>query len=640
MKRSVVAGAAIAGLVLLLLPSNSHRGGGGAEQSSDQPSERTLTAAQELAAKQSLVSGDVERTDGLCRNQCRLDLRQTLAAIRTSGDPATAVRQLRSERAHMAHVMYLRSGETPNAGVVAGELSPEAQAAAAPYIAEARQKAAAAQAYESPKLDVRGDALFVLAEPAEGGNEALIAVVRQDILRQVHAHQMKNLRVVPYPPDNNWTIESVDSDTLRDVKVEHPEENEGTSHYHKNEVVVKFRTAPTDAELRQMQADTGASSVRKLGYTYVFRSGTMEAKQLMAYFQTKNVEYAEPHFLYMTNSLGSGSGRAAAGSSPSPAADKASGPNDVLYAKYQWNLPIIDTLSGWDVGKGSSEVTVAVIDTGVDLAHPDLQGHLASGLNVIHEDADPIDDVGHGTHVAGVISALVNNGEGVAGMTWYNPVMPVKVLDETGAGNTYAVSQGIIWAADHGAKVINLSLGNYAEASFLHDAIKYAYDKDVVIVAASGNDNTDEPGYPAAYPEVLAVAAIDANQRKAAFSNYGDYIDVAAPGVSIASTYMHKQYAALSGTSMASPHAAALAALIRSVNPQLKNTEVMDIMKQTAIDLGPAGKDDYFGYGQIDVAKALEWAKNGTTASSARSADKPADAAPTWWRRLVGGAVE
>lgn len=636
MKRSVVAGAAVAGLVLLLLPSTSHRGGGGAGQSSVQPSEHTLTAAQELAAKQSLVSGDVERTDGLCRNQCRLDLRRTLAAIQTSGDPAAALRQLRNERAHMTRVVYTRSGDTQGAGgVAAGELAPEAQAAAEPYIAQARQAAAAGHAYESPKLDVKGDSLFVLGEPAQGGKDALIAVVKQDILRRVHEHQLKNLRVVPYPADNNWTIESVDSDTLKDVTVEHPEENEGTSHYHKNEVVVKFRNPPTDAELRRMQADTGASSVRKLGYTYVFRSSSMEAKQLMAYFQTKNVEYAEPHFLYMTN----GFGKAAAEPSPSPGAADASGPNDVLYAKYQWNLPIIDTLSGWNVGKGSSEVTVAVIDTGVDLAHPDLQGHLAPGLNVINEQADPVDDVGHGTHVAGVVSALVNNGEGVAGMTWYNPVMPVKVLDETGAGNTYAVSQGIIWAADHGAKVINLSLGNYAEASFLHDAIKYAYDKDVVIVAASGNDNTDEPGYPAAYPEVLAVAAIDANQRKAAFSNYGDYIDVAAPGVSIASTYMHQQYAALSGTSMASPHAAALAALIRSVNPQLKNTEVMDIMKQTAIDLGPAGKDDYFGFGQIDVAKALEWAKNGTTANG-RSANKSAEPAPSWWRRLVGGTVE
>ncbi|MFK7693427.1 S8 family peptidase [Paenibacillus sp. HJGM_3] len=251
---------------------------------------------------------------------------------------------------------------------------------------------------------------------------------------------------------------------------------------------------------------------------------------------------------------------------------------------------------------------MAVVDTGVDLTHTDLREHLIGGYNVVKEGTDPQDDVGHGTHVAGVISALVNNGEGVAGMTWYNKIMPVKVLDETGAGNTYSVAQGIIWATDHGAKVINMSLGNYADAQFLHDAIKYAYDRDVVLIAASGNDNTAQPGYPAAYPEVFAVAATDSNKQKASFSNYGDYIDAAAPGVNIASTYPKNQYAALSGTSMASPHVTALAALIRSVNPLLKNTEVMEILRKSASDLGTPGKDNYFGYGQIDVAKALEMA--------------------------------
>jgi subtilisin family serine protease len=213
----------------------------------------------------------------------------------------------------------------------------------------------------------------------------------------------------------------------------------------------------------------------------------------------------------------------------------------------------------------------------------------------------------------------VNNREGVAGMTWYNKILPIKVLDETGAGSTYSVAQGIIWATDNGAKVINMSLGNYAEAKFLHDAIKYAYDRDVVLIAASGNDNTEQPGFPAAYPEVFAVAATDSAKQKASFSNYGDYIDVAAPGVNIASTYPHNQYAALSGTSMASPHVTALAALIRSVNPLLKNTEVMDIMRKSASDLGTAGKDKYFGYGQIDVTKALEMADQGNQSLSSQS---------------------
>src|SRR5690606_7955394 len=196
-------------------------------------------------------------------------------------------------------------------------------------------------------------------------------------------------------------------------------------------------------------------------------------------------------------------------------------------------------------------------DTGVQLDHPDLAGGVTEGYNVVG-DGPPDDDVGHGTHVAGVISAAVNNREGVAGMSWYNKVMPIKVLDSSGTGTTYSVAEGLIWAVDHGAKVINMSLGNYASAEFLHDAIRYAYDHDVVLIAASGNDDTDRPGFPAAYPEVSAVAATDANGRKASFSNYGDYIGVAAPGDNIPSTYPGNQYAALSGTSMASPHVAAL----------------------------------------------------------------------------------
>jgi thermitase len=279
-----------------------------------------------------------------------------------------------------------------------------------------------------------------------------------------------------------------------------------------------------------------------------------------------------------------------------------------LYMKYQWNLRKINTETAWQANQ-SNEVIVGVVDTGVDLSHPDLQGHLADGLNIVSPGASPQDDVGHGTHVAGVIAALTNNQMGVAGMTYGGRVMPVKALDSTGAGSTYSVSQGIIWATDHGAKVINMSLGNYADSNFLKDAIKYAFDHDVVLVAASGNDNTDKPSYPAYYPEVFAVAATDANNGHAPFSNYGDYVDGAAPGVSIASTYMDHQYAALSGTSMASPHVAALAALIRSINPALRNTEVMDIMRKSARDIGAPGPDYNFGYGLIDVNKAVQMAQ-------------------------------
>ncbi|RAV21742.1 S8 family peptidase [Paenibacillus contaminans] len=605
-----------AALIALLIPRN---------ETPDLPEKpEALSADKEMSIKQALVDQDMKDTDMLCRSQCALDLHA--AAERLPTDDEAQIRSsltaLQQEHPHMKKLIWYGAGEPLDKGIHVGEAPEHVMYQAAGELQHAKETAQAGRDYESPTIQANGETYFVIGVPSANRNGSLVGVVHQEILRSVHNHQIKNLRVVPYPADNNWKIESVDSKTLQDVDVNHPEDNEGTSHYHKFEVVVKFKQSPSEADLQKIRADIQAQSVRKLGYTYIFRSSAMEAKQLMDYFHKWGVEYSEPHFLYMTNTKanwddGSGSHdynndnvkmRANNGTE---AAEEAAAPkpNDVLYSKYQWNLPIIATEPGWTIGKGNKDVIVAVVDTGVDLDHPDLKGRLLEGHNVINNDASPQDDVGHGTHVAGVISALTDNREGVAGMTWYNPVLPVKVLDETGAGSTYAVAQGIIWAADHGAKVINMSLGNYADANFLHDAIKYAYDKDVVLIAASGNDNTEKPGYPAAYPEVLAVAAIDSKKSKASFSNYGEYIDVAAPGVSIASTYPKNQYAALSGTSMASPHVTALAALIRSVNPLLKNTEVMDIMRQTATDLGPEGKDNYFGHGQIDVVKALKAAE-------------------------------
>jgi type VII secretion-associated serine protease mycosin len=562
---------------------------------------------QELSIKQSMLEQDVAMTEQLCRSQCSLDFKQALYQLNpgTPGDVKSALDELRKQHDHMAYVEW-HGTDNAKAQASSGEVPAPVRENADRLLNEAREAVRAGHGYQSAKIGEGEQQFIVMGEPSDDGHASLVGVIHQDILHKVAIEQRKNLRIVPYPSDKRWKIESVDSDTLKDVKVDHPEDNEGTSHYHVNQIVVKFRKEPTEAELAKIRSEIEATDIRKLGYTYVFESKTIEAKQLMSYFQKWDVAFAEPHFLYMTN--------------------ESVEPNDMLYAKYQWNLPAIETIPGWDVTRGSEDVVVAVIDTGVDMNHPDLEGRTTEGINIVSQQSKPLDDVGHGTHVAGIISALVNNREGVAGISWYNKIMPVKVLDETGAGTTYSVAQGIIWAADHGAKVINMSLGNYADAQFLHDAIRYAYDKDVVLIAASGNDNTERPGYPAAYPEVFAVAATDSKQQKASFSNYGDYIDVAAPGVNIASTYPDNHYAALSGTSMASPHVTALAALIRSANPLLKNTEVMDIMRQTAIDLGDRGKDKYYGYGQIDIVKAVSQAA-GTRESLAMW--------PEWFEREV-----
>ncbi|MEK3917453.1 S8 family peptidase [Paenibacillus sp. FSL H7-0331] len=595
----------------------------------------TLSAAAEMQSKKNIMQQDLQVTGELCRSQCSLELDRMLhlKEKETAEAKLTGMQQLQAEHPHMEKLIWTQHSQPLEAGLHSGSLNESIQNQAQAELLKAKTDTEQGKSYQSAPFQANGSTYFVLGVPSENSGEALLGVVKQSILQQVENHQLNNLRIVTYPSDNRYKIESVDSRTLQDVKVNHPEQNEGTSHYHVNQVVVRFKTQPSAADLAQIETDIQASKpYRKLGYTYIFESKQLEAKQLMNYFQKWNIAYVEPHFLYMTNSAVTKN----PSGSPQPAASDYTllTPNDSLYQRYQWNLPAIDTELGWAISKGSKDVPVAIVDTGVDLDHPDLKDQLISGYNVVNSEMSPMDDVGHGTHVAGVIGAIVNNRLGVAGMSWYNPIIPVKVLDQSGAGSTYAVAQGIIWATDHGAKVINMSLGNYADANFLHDAIRYAYDHDVVLIAASGNDNTEQPGFPAAYPEVFAVAATDANRNKASFSNYGDYIDVAAPGVNIASTYPHNQYAALSGTSMASPHVTALAALIRSVNPSLTNKEVMQIMRDTASDAGPAGKDKYFGYGIIDVVAAVKSAVNH---KGALATEKTAPAEPSAHTGVISG---
>jgi type VII secretion-associated serine protease mycosin len=378
-----------------------------------------------------------------------------------------------------------------------------------------------------------------------------------------------------------------------------------SSHFYDKQVAVKFKQPLSDAQLLTIRRELGALPIKQWQTYYIFESQTTDEQRMIAYFKRWPIEYAEAHYVYRTNR-------------------KPFQPNDLLYAPYQWNLPAIGTAAGWQLSKGNGNVKVAVIDTGVDLQHPDLMRHLQRGFNALNEQQPPQDDVGHGTHIAGVIGAVVNNVEGVAGISWYNPILPVKVLDETGTGNSFDVARGIIWATDHGAKVINLSLGNYVAGRFLHDAVRYAYAHDVVLIAASGNEATDQPGYPAAYPEVLAVSAVNEQRQLAPFSNYGDYIDVVAPGVHIASTFPGQSYAALSGTSMATPHVSALAALIRSRYPALSNREVMDVIRRSAVDLGAKGVDRKYGHGLIHVQRALKAAEATASKRNTRPLSEPA----------------
>jgi type VII secretion-associated serine protease mycosin len=554
------------------------------------------SAVSEKRYKERTVRQDAEATEQLGRQQSIQDARSFVRNAATR-DPANVLQPFLAAHPEIAAAIWIPGDGQP--AHVEGKADILQGKPADKHCQAARQALREGRSHASDIYSIDGHPYFIIAEPVQNTRgKGLILAVSAITVQQVEQLQRKNLRLIPYPAEGRYRIESVKPNTTKDTTVRTGEDNQNASHYAVDEVVVKFRRPLTNRELLQIRKELDMTVVRQIRQTYLFRSKKHRAETLIAYFKKWNPVYVEPHYLYLTNAT-------------KPLNDtEMTGiiPNDTLYSKYQWNLPQIETELGWKWNKGSQDMIVAVIDTGVQSDHPDLEGRLVPGINLVDDSQPPEDDVGHGTHVAGIIAAQVNNHEGVAGMTWFTKIMPIKSLDSTGAGSTYAVAQGVIWAADHGADIINMSLGNYAEAQFLHEAIQYAHQKGVLIIAASGNDNTDRPGYPAAYPEVLAVAATDPGGDRAAYSNYGEYIDVAAPGTSIASTYPGSQYAALSGTSMACPHVAALASLVRAANPKLTNEEVMDVLRKSAKDLGEKGKDIYYGYGQIDVRNALEMA--------------------------------
>ncbi|HEU4964506.1 MAG TPA: S8 family serine peptidase [Bacilli bacterium] len=373
------------------------------------------------------------------------------------------------------------------------------------------------------------------------------------------------------------------------------------------ELLVQYAQDLTQVELARVKHDLNVTLVRKNSrHTYIFRLNQRQddLSQEIAYFKKQGARIAEPHIDLHPNTTSNTVDR-----------DRVTTervveePNDMFYGSNQWNLPIIAADQAWQISTGSSDIKVAVVDTGVDLAHPEFKGQLVQGVNFVAGTDNPQDDNGHGTHVSGIIAARTNNLEGIAGLDWAGKIMPVKTMASDGSGSVVDISDGVRWAVDHGARVINMSLGEYNDSDYLHDAIKYAYDKGAVIVSAMGNDGIDTPSYPAAYPEVIAVAANDETTESALFSNWGPHTSVSAPGVSIPSTYPGKRYVAMSGTSMATPHVAGVAALLLSINPDLTPKDVRHILESTADDLGPEGKDEYYGYGQINVAKAVRAAR-------------------------------
>ncbi|MBW3669289.1 MAG: S8 family serine peptidase [Actinobacteria bacterium] len=295
----------------------------------------------------------------------------------------------------------------------------------------------------------------------------------------------------------------------------------------------------------------------------------------------------------------------------------AAAPNDTHYAQHQ-----AEYLTGagferaWDSGaKAAATQKIAIVDTGVDLDHPDLVDSLLPGIDVVGAgDSNPQDEEGHGTMVAGMAAATTNNGRGIAGASWGAKIIPVRALDATGNGSDSDIAEGITWAVDNGATVVNLSLGGPDTSPALDAAVDYAADRNVVVVAASGNEGTNRPFFPAAHPRAFAVGASDAEGGVVSFSNYGPWVDLVAPGRAIAGTGndVTEMYYKGAGTSFASPLVAAAATIVRTQNPSWTATQVVERLRATAADRGPAGIDDYYGWGFLDIGAAV-----GATASPA-----------------------
>jgi len=238
-------------------------------------------------------------------------------------------------------------------------------------------------------------------------------------------------------------------------------------------------------------------------------------------------------------------------------------PNDQYFTE-QWGMTKVQAPQAWDITEGSPGISIAILDTGIDMDHPDLADKIVSDVNFTDSPTSDYNGHKHGTHVAGIAAAIGGNGIGVAGLGYDCSLMNVKVLGDDGFGYASWVAQGIIWAADNGADVINLSLGDTSPSVAMEDAVDYAWTKGVVVVAGAGNSGGTAPFYPAYYENCIAVGATDANDQLAYFSNHGTWVDVAAPGVAIYSTLPDGEYNAASGTSMASPHVAGLAGLLFS----------------------------------------------------------------------------
>jgi subtilisin family serine protease len=289
------------------------------------------------------------------------------------------------------------------------------------------------------------------------------------------------------------------------------------------------------------------------------------------------------------------------------------------YLGSQWHTAKVNAASAWDISQGAG-VVIAILDSGVDAAHPDLSSRIVPGWNVWDNNSNTSDVHGHGTAVAGTAAATMNNAMGVAGIAGQAKIMPVRIADSSGYATFSSIAQGITYAADHGARVASISFKNLPTSSTVQSAAQYMKGKGGLVVVSAGNDAINENFTPTT--TMIPVSATDSSDKLTSFSSYGAYVAMSAPGIDIWTTNRGGGYGAWWGTSFATPNTAGTIALIMGANPSLTSSQVESVLYSSATDLGAPGRDIYFGYGRINTAAAVQAAKGS-------SAPPPDSTAPT-----------
>lgn len=360
-----------------------------------------------------------------------------------------------------------------------------------------------------------------------------------------------------------------------------------TGFWAKGRILVETRAGLADSEFNKVLSRHGGRSVRRMSKIQVhvvdLPIGADERTTVELLKRNPLIKSAEVDMLIAPDQVG----------------------NDTYYAS-AWHLPKIQAPTAWDSSLGTG-VTIAILDSGVDGTHPDLAGKMVPGWNFYDKNANTTDVFGHGTKVAGSAAATSNNGTGVTGVAWNAKIMPVRISDTTGYAFYSTIAEGIYWAADNGAKVVNISYAVQGSVS-IQNAANYLRSKGGLVVNSAGN--TGALDSTAANGALISVSATDGSDLRAGWSSFGDYVDVSAPGAGIWTTTRGGGYAAVSGTSFASPVTAGVIALMMSANPALKPTEIESILKSTALDLGAAGVDREFGAGRVNAAAAVQKAKS------------------------------